>query len=403
MTCHACGAPLTATARFCHKCGAQVAGAQAAGWRVGLPWAVAGAALGALVAVLLLRLGGGSGGGRREVGGVGDEPAAASPITPPDISQMSPEERATRLYNRVMTLHSQGKSDSAGFFLPMALQAYAMLPALADDALMFWALAAGKIDTGARRYEHELADIETLNRRALNGELEVTAVSLHAYAHLADRYALLAHGASIGDRYGPRIVARTPRPADPRGALAAGGGALVAVPGELTTAFLTLKMYQPAARHVVVPFEQIEDYVTAGRADAGLLIHEGQLTYGDRGLHLWVDMGEWWYEETHGLPLPLGGNVVRRDLGAALMRDIARDLKASIQYGLRHRAEALAHAKGFSRGLDDTRTDRFIGMYVNTYTIDYGPQGRRAVTELLGRAERAGLLPGPVEVTFVEG
>ena len=273
----------------------------------------------------------------------------------------------------------------------------------ADDAFMFWALAAGKIDTGARRYEHELADIETLNRRALNGELEVTAVSLHAYAHLADRYALLAHGASIGDRYGPRIVARTPRPADPRGALAAGGGALVAVPGELTTAFLTLKLYQPAARHVVVPFDQIEDYVTAGRADAGLLIHEGQLTYGDRGLHLWVDMGEWWYEETHGLPLPLGGNVVRRDLGAALMRDIARDLKASIQYGLRHRAEALAHAKGFSRGLDDARADRFIGMYVNAYAIDYGPHGRRAVTELLGRAQRAGLLPGPVEVTFVEG
>src|SRR5213083_3099469 len=272
----------------------------------------------------------------------------------------------------------------------------------ADDAFMFWALAAGRIDTGDRRYVHELGDIESLNRRALAGELEVTAVSLHAYAYLADRYALLAHGASIGDRYGPRIVARAARPTDPRAALGA-GSLLIAVPGELTTAYLALKLYQPAARHVVVPFDQIEDYVLAGRADAGLLIHEGQLTYGDRGLHLWVDMGEWWYEETHGLPLPLGGNVVRRDLGAALMRDIARDLKASIQYGLRHRAEALAHAKGFSRGLDDTRTDRFIGMYVNAYTIDYGPQGRRAVTELLGRAERAGLLPGPVEVTFVEG
>src|SRR5216110_1065455 len=209
----------------------------------------------------------------------------------------------------------------------------------ADDAFMFWALAAGRIDTGDRRYVHELGDIESLNRRALAGELEVTAVSLHAYAYLADRYALLAHGASIGDRYGPRIVARAARPTDPRAALGA-GSLLVAVPGELTTAFLTLKLYQPAARHVVVPFDQIEDYVTAGRADAGLLIHEGQLTYGDRGLHLWVDMGEWWYEETHGLPLPLGGNVVRRDLGVALIRDIARDLKASIQYGLRHRAEA---------------------------------------------------------------
>jgi len=272
----------------------------------------------------------------------------------------------------------------------------------ADDAFMFWAIATGKIDTGARHYEQELADIETLNRRALKGELEVTAVSLHAYAHLADRYALLAHGASMGDRYGPRIVARTPRPADPRGALAA-PGTVVAVPGELTTAFLTLKLYQPAARHVVVPFDEIEDYVLAGRADAGLLIHEGQLTYGDRGLHLWVDMGEWWYDETQGLPLPLGGNVVRRDLGVALIRDIARDLKASIQYGLEHRVEALAHAKRFGRGLDDARADRFVGMYVNAYTIDYGAQGRRAVTELLGRAQRAGLLPGPVDVTFVAG
>src|SRR2546427_3292248 len=266
---------------------------------------------------------------------------------------------------------------------------------------MFWALAAGRIDTGDRRYVHELGDIESLNRRALAGELEVTAVSLHAYAYLADRYALLAHGASIGDRYGPRIVARAARPPDPRAALGA-GSLLVAVPGELTTAFLTLKLYQPGARHVVVPFDRIEEYVAAGRADAGLLIHEGQLTYADRGLHLWVDLGEWWHAET-GLPLPLGGNVVRRDLGQALMRDIARDLKASIQYDLAHRTEALAHAKGYSRGLDDARTDRFIGMYVNTYTIDYGPQGRRAVTELLGRAQRAGLLPGPVEVTFVEG
>jgi 1,4-dihydroxy-6-naphthoate synthase len=270
----------------------------------------------------------------------------------------------------------------------------------ADDAFMFWALAAGKIDTGDRCYEHELADIETLNRRALNGELEVTAVSLHAYAHLAHRYALLAHGASIGDRYGPRLVARAPRPADPRAALAA-PGVVVAVPGELTTAFLTLKLYQPAMKHVVVPFDRIEDEVAAGRADAGLLIHEGQLTFGDRGLKLWLDLGEWWHEETHGLPLPLGGNVVRRDLGEVLMHAIARDLKASIEYGLGHRAEALAHAREFSRGLDTGRTDRFISMYVNDFTIDYGPEGRRAVTELLGRAQRAGLVPGPVDLTFV--
>jgi 1,4-dihydroxy-6-naphthoate synthase len=267
----------------------------------------------------------------------------------------------------------------------------------ADDAFMFWAMAAGKIDTGGRRYVHELADIESLNRRALAGELEVTAVSLHAYAYLADRYALLAHGASIGDRYGPRIVAQRPPPADPRAALA---GRLVAVPGELTTAFLTLRLYQPDARHVVVPFDQIEDFVIAGKADAGLLIHEGQLTFADRGLHLWADMGEWWYQETR-LPLPLGGNVVRRDLGAALMRAVARDLKASIEYGLSHRAEALRHAQGFSRGLDGERTDRFIGMYVNAYTVDYGPVGHRAVAELLKRAHDAHLIPRTPDLAFV--
>jgi 1,4-dihydroxy-6-naphthoate synthase len=269
----------------------------------------------------------------------------------------------------------------------------------ADDAFMFWALAAERIDTGERRYIHELADIESLNRRALKGELDVTAVSFHAYAYLADRYALLAHGASFGDRYGPRIVARRPRPADPRAALA-DPDLRIAVPGELTTAFLTLRLFQPAARHVVVPFDQIEAYVAAGRADAGLLIHEGQLTYADRGLHLWVDLGEWWYGET-GLPLPLGGNAVRRDLGASLMRHVARDLKASIQYGLAHRAEALAHAQTYSRGLDDARTDRFVGMYVNAYTVDYGALGRRALTELFARAHRAGFVPGPVDLTFV--
>ena len=267
----------------------------------------------------------------------------------------------------------------------------------ADDAFMFWAMAAGKIDTEGRRYVHELGDIESLNRRALAAELEVTAVSLHAYAYLADRYALLAHGASIGDRYGPRIVSKSPAPADPRGALA---GCLVAVPGELTTAFLALRLYQPAARHVVVPFDQIEDYVVAGKADAGLLIHEGQLTFADRGLHLWADMGEWWYQETH-LPLPLGGNVVRRDLGAELMRAIARDLKASIEYGLAHRAEALAHAQGFSRGLDVARTDQFVGMYMNAYTVDYGAVGRHAVAELLRRAYAARLIPAPVDLAFV--
>jgi 1,4-dihydroxy-6-naphthoate synthase len=268
----------------------------------------------------------------------------------------------------------------------------------ADDAFMFWAMAEGKIDTGGRRYVHELADIETLNRRALAGELEVTAVSLHAYAHLADRYALLAHGASIGDRYGPRVVARAPAPAaDPRAALA---GRTVAIPGTLTTAWLALQLYQPDVRPVVVPFDQIEDHVVAGKSDAGLLIHEGQLTFGDRGLHLWADMGEWWHSET-GLPLPLGGNVVRRDLGDDLLHAIARDMKASIEYGLAHRVEALRHAQGFSRGLDAVRTDQFVGMYVNDYTVDYGPRGRKAVIELLRRGHRAGLIPGPIDVTFL--
>lgn len=267
----------------------------------------------------------------------------------------------------------------------------------ADDAFMFWAMAAGKIDTEGRRYVHELSDIESLNRRALAGELEVTAVSLHAYAYLADRYALLAHGASIGDRYGPRIVSRERAPADPRAALR---GQMIAVPGELTTAFLALRLYQPETRHIVVPFEQIEEFVAAGKADAGLLIHEGQLTYADRGLHLWADMGEWWHQETN-LPLPLGGNVVRRDLGDELMRAIARDLKASIEYGLAHRAEALQHAMGYSRGLDVARTDQFVGMYVNAYTVDYGPVGKRAVNELLVRAHRAGIIPAQQDLAFV--
>ena len=267
----------------------------------------------------------------------------------------------------------------------------------ADDAFMFWAMAEGKIDTGGRRYVHELADIETLYRRALAGELELTAVSFHAYAHIADRYALLAHGASVGDGYGPRIVATTAAPADARAALA---GRTIAIPGTLTTAWLALQLYQPDVRPVVVPFDQIEDHVLAGKSDAGLLIHEGQITYADRGLHLWADMGEWWRGET-GLPLPLGGNVVRRDLGDELLRAIARDMKASIEYGLAHRAEALRHAQGFSRGLDAVRTDRFVGMYVNDFTIDYGPKGRKAVVELLKRGHRAGLIPGPIDVTFL--
>ncbi|HVO35548.1 MAG TPA: MqnA/MqnD/SBP family protein [Gemmatimonadales bacterium] len=266
-----------------------------------------------------------------------------------------------------------------------------------DDAFMFYALAAGKIDTGDRRYEHELADIETLNRRALAGDLDVTAVSFHAYAHLADRYALLAHGASVGDRYGPRLVARERKPADPRAALAS---RLVGIPGELTTAYLALRLYQGRARTKALAFDTIEDAVVRGDVDVGLLIHEGQLTYADRGLHLWEDLGEWWATLT-GLPLPLGGNVVRRALGDALVQGVARDLKASIVWGLAHRDEALAHAMGYARGMDAARTDAFVGMYVNDYTVDLGATGRRAVQRLLDEGHRAGILPAPVTAEFV--
>ena len=266
-----------------------------------------------------------------------------------------------------------------------------------DDAFMFYALATGKVATGDRRYAHELADIETLNRRAVAGDLDVTAISFHAYAYLADRFALLAHGASVGDRYGPRLVARAPRPADPRAALA---GRLVGVPGELTTAYLTLRLYQSGARTRVLPFDAIEDAVLAGEVEVGLLIHEGQLTFADRGLSLWEDLGEWWWRET-ALPLPLGGNVVRRDLGPDLVRAVAADLKASITWGLAHRAETLRHAQGYARGMDVARTDRFVGMYVNDYTVDLGDKGRHAVQRLLDEGHRAGVLPAAVRAEFV--
>lgn len=267
-----------------------------------------------------------------------------------------------------------------------------------DDAFMFHALAEGRIPTGDRVYVHELADIETLNRRALRGELDVTAVSFHAYAYLADRYALLPHGASVGDRYGPRLVATSPAPGDLRAAVR---GKRVAVPGLLTTACLALRLYQPAFEPVVVPFDQIERQVTAGSVDAGLLIHEGQLTYADHGLHLWADLGVWWHAET-GLPLPLGGNVIRRDLGDDLIRAVSRDLRASIAYGLAHREDALRYAMRFARGLDAARADEFVGMYVNGYTLEYGERGREAVQALLDRAATAGIIPASITATFVD-
>jgi 1,4-dihydroxy-6-naphthoate synthase len=266
-----------------------------------------------------------------------------------------------------------------------------------DDAFMFYALAEGKLDTGDLRYVHELADIESLNPRALHAELEVSAVSIHAYAYLADRYALLASGSSMGDGYGPRLVATVPAGPDPQAALR---GKRVAVPGLRTTAYLALKLYQPDVDAVVMPFDRIGDAVMAGEADVGLLIHEGQLTYADDGFHLWRDLGAWWLEDT-GLPLPLGGNVVRRDLGLEVTAQIARDLRASIEYGLAHRAPALAHAARYNRGISEERTDRFVGMYVNQWTVDYGPRGRAAVRRLLDRAFEAGIIPHSVKVEFV--
>jgi 1,4-dihydroxy-6-naphthoate synthase len=265
-----------------------------------------------------------------------------------------------------------------------------------DDAFMFYALAEGKVDTPFR-YVHELSDIESLNQRARQGELEVSAVSIHAYAYLADRYALLASGSSMGDGYGPRLVSRQPAPADPRASLR---GQRVAVPGLYTTAYLALKLYQPDLDPVVMPFDQIEEAVQRGDVAVGLLIHEGQLTYADTGLHLWEDLGAWWMRET-GLPLPLGGNVVRRDLGEAVVAQVARDVRASIEYALAHRGAALAHAMQFSRGLSDERADTFVGMYVNQWTVDYGPVGRQAVQLLLDRAAEAGLVPARIHVDFV--
>jgi 1,4-dihydroxy-6-naphthoate synthase len=264
-----------------------------------------------------------------------------------------------------------------------------------DDAFMFYALTHDKLDTGGLRFVHQLEDIETLNRRALEGELEVSAVSIHAFAHLADRYALLGSGSSMGDRYGPTLITREPSTLD------ALRGRTIAIPGKLTTAYLTLQLCLGKDVPVVVmPFDQILPAVAEGRVEAGLVIHEGQLYYGDRGLHKVVDLGQWWYDQT-GLPLPLGGNVVRKDLGEALVHRIARLLKASIVYALENRREALDYALGYARDLDPALADRFVGMYVNDWTVDYGPRGREAVRILLGRAAEMGLVPGPIDVQFV--
>ncbi|MGA2067285.1 MAG: MqnA/MqnD/SBP family protein [Thermoguttaceae bacterium] len=280
-----------------------------------------------------------------------------------------------------------------------------------DDAFMFYALAQGKIATGRYHFTHELADIETLNRRAFSGDLELTALSVHAYAHLAQRYVLCGCGASMGDRYGPMVVARKTRPHPlPLSQRERGdwlGRATIAVPGRLTTACLALRLClgQDFA-HVLVPFDRILDAVQAGSyegqpLDAGLVIHEGQLTYARQDLDLLMDLGQWWYAAT-GLPLPLGVNAVRRDLGPKVMADVQRLLLASIEYGLSHREEALGYALGFGRGLDRADADRFVGMYVNRWTLDLGPVGRQAVAELLARGHAAAAIPRLVVPEFVE-
>jgi 1,4-dihydroxy-6-naphthoate synthase len=263
-----------------------------------------------------------------------------------------------------------------------------------DDAFMFYALSQNKLDTANLSFVHELSDIESLNRRALEGELEVSAVSIHAYAYLADKYALLSSGSSMGDRYGPRLVAKE---AMSRKDLR---GKTVAVPGEWTTAFLVLKLYEPQVEHVVMPFDEIMDHVARGKADVGLLIHEGQLTHESEGFALVEDLGQWWHGET-GLPLPLGGNVVRRDLGEETMREVARLIKASIRYALDHRQEALAYALNYARDLPPEKADTFVSMYVNEWTLEYGETGRKAVQTLLSRGYEAGVIPHSVEVEFV--
>jgi 1,4-dihydroxy-6-naphthoate synthase len=258
---------------------------------------------------------------------------------------------------------------------------------------MFYGLASGGIDTGGLEIGQVLADIETLNRAAFEGTYEVTAVSFHAYAHLADRYALLPHGASMGDRYGPMVVTRRDGPDSVK-------GRRVAIPGTLTTAYLALRLHEPSFEYVVVPFDRIQQAVVEGHVDAGLLIHEGQLTYEDDGLKKVVDLGEWWAERTDGLPLPLGGNIIRRDLGPELIARVSRLLHDSIAYALAHRQEAVEYAQQFGRGLDKARTDRFVGMYVNDLTLAYGDRGRRAVERLMTEAFERGLIPRRVPIEF---
>lgn len=265
-----------------------------------------------------------------------------------------------------------------------------------DDAFMFYALTQGILDTSGLVIEHVLADIETLNQAAFRGTYEITALSFHAYAHLADRYRLMPSGASFGDGYGPIVISRQPFDRD------ALRGRTVAIPGKLTTAALALRLWQPEVETTIVPFDEILPAVAEGKLEAGVIIHEGQLTYMDHGLHAVVDLGAWWQGETGG-PLPLGGNGIRADLDPALQARLCRLLTESINYGLDHRGEALDYAIRYARGLEDDRerSDRFVGMYVNDWTRGYGEAGRRAVQGLLDRAHAAGLIPKAIQADFV--
>lgn len=263
----------------------------------------------------------------------------------------------------------------------------------ADDAFMFHALANGRLDTGGIRYEHVLSDIQALNEAAREGRYEVTALSAHAWAHVSDRYDILAHGGSIGLNYGPIVVAREERPLESFGT--------IAVPGTLTSAWLALKLRYPSFRDVVMPFDAILDAVAEGRAEAGLLIHEGQLTYGNRGLHRIEDLGVWWYQTTR-LPLPMGVNAIRRDLPADVQRRVSTHLRESIRYSLSHREEALEYALRFGRGLERDVADRFVAMWVNERTLDMGPEGKESVRRFLSAGVAKGLVPEMPPMRFVE-
>ncbi len=264
-----------------------------------------------------------------------------------------------------------------------------------DDAFMFYGLATNKLETDGLKFEHTLKDIQTLNEDAKNGVFDVTAISFHAYAYVSDKYALLPHGASIGDKYGPILVSKEPRSADEIGQMK------IAIPGELTSAFLALRLFNADFEYIIVPFDKIIDAVQKGDVDAGLLIHEGQLFYKQMGLDKVLDLGEWWHEKT-GLPLPMGGNVIRRDLGPDLMKQVSKHLHRSIMYSMENREDALSYAMQFARDMAPELADRFVAMWVNDLTLDYGERGRESVRRLLREGVDAGIIPHEVDIEFVD-